>query len=209
MCRLMSSTPTVGGGDSKKPVTPPSPSPGINRIIVTKLNWLVVNNTIFIILWLWYQPRDYVHGSLHSCGYSQCHFSTLLVDGWLLFPILFANGTAPRANGQFFKEIWHNNTTLSGLQGWLFLTDDGLHFFLGNCNKFLHLVPVVLLFTAQKQETTDKSTYKVKEYFSYNEYSFYDLENVIDSSGRRQIQPDPKQNYHHTDPWAKKEKSSA
>jgi len=62
---------------------------------------------------------------------------------------------------------------------------------------------------AQKQESTDKSTYKVKEYYSYNEYSFYDLENVIDSSGRRQIQPDPKQNYHHTDPWAKKEKSSA
>lgn len=90
-----------------------------------------------------------------------------------------------------------------------FLTDDGLHFLLGNCNKFLHLVPVVLLFTAQKQETMDKSTYKVKEYYSYNEYSFYDLENVIDSSGRRQIQPDPKQNYHHTDPWAKKEKSSA
>ncbi|XP_068753626.1 uncharacterized protein [Montipora capricornis] len=40
--------------------------------------------------------------------------------------------------------------------------------------------------------SADDNTYKAQEYFSYNEYSFYDLENVIDSSGRRQIQPDPK-----------------
>ena len=47
----------------------------------------------------------------------------------------------------------------------------------------------------------DGSTYQVQEYFSYNEYSFYDLENVIDASGRRQVQPDPRVKYHHTDPW--------
>ncbi|XP_068707860.1 uncharacterized protein [Montipora foliosa] len=55
----------------------------------------------------------------------------------------------------------------------------------------------------------DNSTYKVQEYFSYNKYSFYDLENVIDSSGRRQIQPDPVVKYQHTDPWAKKAETSA
>ncbi|XP_073234698.1 uncharacterized protein [Porites lutea] len=63
--------------------------------------------------------------------------------------------------------------------------------------------------TAPKPESLEKSTYKVQEYYSYNDYSFYDLENVIDSSGRRQIQPDPRQRYNHTDPWSKKESSTA
>jgi len=52
-----------------------------------------------------------------------------------------------------------------------------------------------------KEEADDISTYKVKEYFSYNEWSFYDIENDIDASGRRQTQPDPKVKYTHTNPW--------
>ncbi|KAL9978713.1 hypothetical protein ACROYT_G016263 [Oculina patagonica] len=60
-----------------------------------------------------------------------------------------------------------------------------------------------------KQEAADTSTYKVKEYYSYNEWSFYDLENVIDSAGRRQTQPDPKVKYTHTNPWTTNEKAAA
>ena len=71
------------------------------------------------------------------------------------------------------------------------------------------ILSFIVLFTEDKQDVFDNSTYKVQEYYSYNEYSFYDLENVIDSSGRRQIQPDPKVKYHHTDPWSTQEKSTA
>ncbi|XP_015766674.1 PREDICTED: uncharacterized protein LOC107345474 isoform X1 [Acropora digitifera] len=55
----------------------------------------------------------------------------------------------------------------------------------------------------------DGTTYQVQEYFSYNEYSFYDLENVIDASGRRQVQPDPRVMYNHTDPWKTMAETSA
>ncbi|CAH3031263.1 unnamed protein product [Pocillopora meandrina] len=55
--------------------------------------------------------------------------------------------------------------------------------------------------TENKEEVSDISTYKVKDYYSYNEYSFYDLENVIDATGKRQIQPNPTEKYAHTDPW--------
>lgn len=65
------------------------------------------------------------------------------------------------------------------------------------------------LFTVPKQEAADTSTYKVKEYYSYNEWSFYDLENVIDAAGRRQTQPDPKVKYTHTNPWTANEKAAA
>lgn len=51
------------------------------------------------------------------------------------------------------------------------------------------------------KEVTDISTYKVKEYYSYDEYSFYDLENVIDATGKRQMQPNPMEKYTHTNPW--------
>ncbi|KAJ7392232.1 hypothetical protein OS493_013608 [Desmophyllum pertusum] len=61
---------------------------------------------------------------------------------------------------------------------------------------------------AHKQEATDTSTYKVKEYYSYNEYSYYDLENAIDAAGRRQIQPNPKEKYAHTDPWTINKKAA-
>lgn len=59
----------------------------------------------------------------------------------------------------------------------------------------------ILLLAENKEEVSNISTYKVKEYYSYNEYSFYDLENVIDATGKRQIQPNPTEKYAHTDPW--------
>lgn len=65
------------------------------------------------------------------------------------------------------------------------------------------------LSTEPKQEAADTSTYKVKDYYSYNEWSFYDLENVIDSTGRRQTQPDPKVKYAHSNPWTTNEKATA
>ena len=63
--------------------------------------------------------------------------------------------------------------------------------------------------TVPKEEAEDLSTYKVKEYFSYNEWSFYDIENDIDASGRRQTQPDPKVKYTHSNPWTTNEKAAA
>lgn len=87
-------------------------------------------------------------------------------------------------------------------------------FLAGNENVFPQVMAIIFLtfvafFAAPKPEAAETSTYKVPEYYSYNEFTFYDLENVIDSSGRRQIQPDPKEKYHHTDPWTKQEKSAA
>jgi len=66
---------------------------------------------------------------------------------------------------------------------------------------FVFLLVLFFLSTVPKEEPDDISTYKVKEYFSYNEWSFYDIENDIDASGRRQTQPDPKVKYTHTNPW--------
>ncbi|XP_031558326.1 uncharacterized protein LOC116294805 [Actinia tenebrosa] len=59
----------------------------------------------------------------------------------------------------------------------------------------------------QKKEPFDNSTYKVNEYYSYNEDSFYDMECEIDATGKRQSQPDPSIPYRHTEPWKKEAKS--
>ena len=52
-------------------------------------------------------------------------------------------------------------------------------------------------------EAYDLNVYRVQEYFSYNEFSFYDVEK--DMAISRLTQPDPKQEYVHSNPW----KSSA
>ncbi|EDO37496.1 predicted protein [Nematostella vectensis] len=53
----------------------------------------------------------------------------------------------------------------------------------------------------------DNKTYMNEEYFSYNQDSFYDIEMVIDATGARQKQPDPKVPYQHTEPWNKAAKA--
>ena len=69
--------------------------------------------------------------------------------------------------------------------------------------------PNTLCLSTGKKQVTSESPYKVQEYFSYNDYSFYDLENEIDASGRRQTQPNPKVSYTHTNPWKKQDKGVA
>lgn len=44
---------------------------------------------------------------------------------------------------------------------------------------------IIFLLVENKEEVSDISIYKVKDYYLYNEYFFYDLENVIDVIGKR------------------------